>query len=148
MSGIIRFLSENPLLLLFIVAGIGYPLGRIKIGGASLGVSAVLFVGLAIGALSPDLKLPASIYELGVVLFVYCIGLSSGSIFFSSMKRQGLKANLLILGGLLFAAGLAALAHYLFDVKATMVSGMYAGSLTNTPALAGVVDLIKPTGPA
>ncbi|HNR46358.1 MAG TPA: aspartate:alanine exchanger family transporter [Anaerolineaceae bacterium] len=148
MSGIIRFLSENPLLLLFIVAGIGYPLGRIKIGGASLGVSAVLFVGLAIGALSPDLKLPASIYELGVVLFVYCIGLSSGSIFFSSMKRQGLKANLLILGGLLFAAGLAALAHYLFDVKATMVSGMYAGSLTNTPALAGVVDLIKTTAPA
>ncbi|HNT53545.1 MAG TPA: aspartate:alanine exchanger family transporter [Anaerolineaceae bacterium] len=145
MNDIIRFLSENSLLLLFIVAAIGYPLGRIKIGGASLGVSAVLFVGLAIGALSPDLKLPASIYELGVVLFVYCIGLSSGSIFFSSMKRQGLKSNLLVLGGLLFAAGLAAAAHYLFDLKATMISGMYAGSLTNTPALAGVVDLIKTT---
>jgi len=145
MNDIIRFLSENSLLLLFIVAAIGYPLGRIKIGGASLGVSAVLFVGLAIGALSPDLKLPASIYELGVVLFVYCIGLSSGSIFFSSMKRQGLKSNLLVLGGLLFAAGLAAAAHYLFDLKATMISGIYAGSLTNTPALAGVVDLIKTT---
>ncbi|HQL39638.1 MAG TPA: hypothetical protein PKV95_09185, partial [Anaerolineaceae bacterium] len=57
-EAIIRVLQENPLLLLFVVAGIGYPLGRVRLGGANLGVAAVLFVGLAVGALSPELKLP------------------------------------------------------------------------------------------
>ena len=73
----IQLLLDNPLLLLFVVAAIGYLLGRIKIGGSSLGVAAVLFAGLAIGSLHPDLKLPELIYQLGLVLFVYTIGLSS-----------------------------------------------------------------------
>jgi len=42
---LIQFLEDNPLFLLFLVAGIGYPLGRIKIGGVRLGVAFVLFVG-------------------------------------------------------------------------------------------------------
>ena len=42
-----KILIDNPLLLLFLVAAIGYPLGRLKICGSSLGVAAVLFVGLA-----------------------------------------------------------------------------------------------------
>ena len=74
----------------------------------SLGVAAVLFVGLGFGALDPDLKLPDVVYNLGLVLFVYTIGLSSGSVFFGSMRRQGLKSNLLVFGMLLFAGGLAA----------------------------------------
>ena len=49
--GIIETLISNPLLLLFLVAAIGYPLGLLRIGGSSLGVAAVLFVGLAFGAL-------------------------------------------------------------------------------------------------
>jgi uncharacterized transporter YbjL len=42
---VIRFLIDNPLILLFVVAAIGYPLGRIRVRGSSLGVAAVLFVG-------------------------------------------------------------------------------------------------------
>ena len=45
MQVLIQFLEDNPLFLLFLVAGIGYPLGRIKIGGVRLGVAFVLFVG-------------------------------------------------------------------------------------------------------
>ncbi|HET7376282.1 MAG TPA: transporter, partial [Anaerolineae bacterium] len=60
----IQLLIDNPLLLLFAVAAIGYPLGRIKFRGGSLGVAAVLFTGLAIGSLHPDLKLPEIIYLL------------------------------------------------------------------------------------
>jgi putative transport protein len=52
----IQLLIDNPFLLLFVVAAVGYPLGRIKIAGSSLGVAAVLFVGLAVGALDPNLK--------------------------------------------------------------------------------------------
>src|SRR5512133_3855346 len=134
----IAILRENPLLLLFLVSAIGYPLGRVKVGGASLGVAAVLFVGLGFGALDPELKLPEIIYQTGLVLFVYTIGLSSGSIFFSSMGRKGLRYNGFAVTVLLVAAVMAAAARIIFQMDTPSAAGMLAGSLTNTPALAGV----------
>lgn len=139
----IQLLIDNPLLLLFVVAAIGYPLGRIKIRGINLGVAAVLFTGLAIGALHPDLKLPEIIYLLGLVLFVYTVGLSSGPGFFASFRRKGLRDNLFVVGMLVFATALTFAAHRLLHLKATLTAGMFAGSLTNTPALAGVLETIK-----
>ena len=85
----IDILRYNPLLLLFVIAAIGWPLGRIQIGGVRLGVAAVLFTGLAIGSLDPELRLPEIIYLVGLVLFVYTVGLTSGSIFFASLRRKG-----------------------------------------------------------
>lgn len=146
MNDIITLLKETPLLLLFLVAAVGYPLGRVRIGGASLGIAAVLFVGLAFGALDPELKLPEGFYQLGLVLFVYTLGISSGSVFFASLGRKGLRSNLLVTGGLGIAALLAALAHLLFDLNPRLTAGMFAGSLTNTPALAGVIEHIKAAG--
>lgn len=142
----IEILKENPLLLLFLVAAIGYPLGRVRLGGTSLGVAAVLFVGLAFGALDPDLEVPEVVYQLGLVLFVYTIGLSSGAIFFTSLARKGLRYNLLVAGGLVFAAALAAVAQQVLRLPDTMTAGMFAGSVTNTPALAGAIEFIKATG--
>jgi putative transport protein len=144
----IELLLNNPLLLLFVVAGIGYPLGRVRIAGSSLGVAAVLFVGLAVGALHPDLKIPEQVYLLGVVLYIYTLGLSNGPSFFASFRRKGLRDNLFVLGMLVLAAGLAALAYYLLDLKPTLAAGMYAGSLTCTPALAGALEYLKSYVPA
>ncbi len=143
----IDLLLKNPLLLLFTVAGLGYLLGRIKVRGVSLGISAVLFVGLFFGALHPDMKLPEIIYLLGLVLFVYTIGLSSGRGFFAAFKRKGLRDNALVLAMLILAAVLGAMAHAVLSLKATITSGMYAGSLTNTPALAAVLEQIKGSAP-
>ena len=139
----IPLLIANPLLLLFIVAAIGYPLGRVKVGGTSLGVAAVLFVGLAIGALNANLMLPEIIYQIGLVLFVYTIGLSSGSLFFASLRSKGWRDNALVVGVLVFGALLVLAAHSLLQIKATLAAGMFAGSLTNTPALAQVLDQLK-----
>lgn len=146
MSEIVTVLSDNPLLLLFLVAAIGYPLGRVKIGGASLGIAAVLFIGLAFGALDPEVRLPEVVYQLGLVLFVYTIGLGSGSIFFASFGPRGLRYNGLVVLGLLLAALLTMLAHIVFGLDASSTAGMFAGSLTNTPALAGVVEHLKGSG--
>ncbi len=143
----IQLLIDNPLLLLFVVAAIGYPLGQIRIRGSSLGVAAVLFAGLGVGALHPDLKLPEIVYSLGLVLFVYTVGLSSGPGFFASLQRKGLRYNLLVVGVILFAAGLVVVAHFLLQLKPTLTAGLFAGSLTNTPALAGVVEYIKGYAP-
>ena len=85
------FLIEYPLLLLFVVASTGYLIGQIKIGGYSLGVAAVLFTGLAFGAVEPQLQLPEIILLLGLSVFVYSIGLSSGPAFFESYKQNGVR---------------------------------------------------------
>ncbi len=143
----IKFLIDNPLFTLFFIAAIGYPLGRIKIRGSSLGVAAVLFVGLAVGALDANLKLPEVIYQLGLVMFVYTIGLSSGPSFFESLRRKGLRYNVLIVAMLVFGAFLAILAHFALNLSPGITTGMFAGSFTNTPALASALDYIKNSAP-
>ncbi|RNC73301.1 MAG: transporter [Desulfuromonadales bacterium] len=143
----VKILINNPLLLLFVVAAIGYPLGRIKLRGSSLGVAAVLFVGLGIGALHPDLKLPEIVYVLGLALFVYTIGLSSGPAFVASLRQDGIRNNLLILCVLLFAGALTVAAQRLLGLAGTVSVGLFAGSLTNTPALAGALETIKHLAP-
>ncbi len=142
----IDILASNPLLLLFTVSAIGYLIGRIKIGGVSLGVSAVLFVGLAFGAIDQRLRLPDIIYLLGLVIFVYTIGLSSGPGFVSSFRRRGLRNNLFIGGLIVVAAGIAALLRILLGLNGTQTAGLFAGSLTNTPALAAVIEQLSRLG--
>ncbi len=144
----IELLAANPLLLLFTVLVIGYPLGRLKIGGVNLGVASVLFVGLAISALDPQLKLPELVYQLGLVLFVYTVGLANGPGFFASFRRRGLRDNLVVAGLLLFAAALSIIVGRSFHLRPTLTAGLFAGSLTNTPALAGLLDTIKASWPA
>ncbi|HRF46454.1 MAG TPA: aspartate:alanine exchanger family transporter [Anaerolineales bacterium] len=146
MDTIVALLKEQPLLLLFLVAAIGYPLGLIRVAGSSLGVSAVLFVGLAFGALDPELRVPPVIYELGLMLFVYNIGLSSGPGFFRAFRSGGLRNNLLVGGMLLFASALAVSLSLGFQLPPAEVAGLFAGGLTNTPALAGVVEALKLNG--
>jgi putative transport protein len=145
---VIEFLIENSILLLFAVSAVGYAIGRIKIKGASLGVAAVLFVGLAVGALDPNLKLPDAIFELGLVLFVYTVGLASGPGFVASMTRQGLRNNLAAVAVLVFAALIAAGAHLALGLPAPITAGLYAGALTNTPALAAVIETLSSSASA
>lgn len=143
----IALLVENPLLLLFVVAGIGYPLGQIRIFGVHLGIGAVLFVGLGIGSLHPDLKLPDIVYLLGLVLFVYTIGISSGPSFFESLRGPGLRDNAAVAFLLTGMALLVALLSRAFGFTPALAAGLFAGSLTNTPALAGAIDYLKHSNP-
>ncbi|MBE2233383.1 MAG: transporter [Anaerolinea sp.] len=145
---VVEFLVENSILLLFAVSAVGYAIGRIKIKGASLGVAAVLFVGLAVGALDPNLKLPTVVFELGLVLFVYTVGLASGPGFVASMTREGLRNNVAALAVLAIAALIAAGAHVALNLAAPVTAGLYAGALTNTPALAAVIELASASTPA
>lgn len=145
-AALIELLVAQPLLLLFTVAALGYAIGRVTVKGSSLGVAAVLFVGLAVGALDPRLALPDIVFLLGLVLFVYTVGLSSGPGFFASFNPRGLRDNLLVVGILVIAAGLAYAAHALLGISPAVAAGMFAGSLTNTPTLAGVLDVLRGQG--
>ena len=139
----IEILRSNPLLLLFVVAALGYPLGRLTVRGTSLGVAAVLFVGLAFGSLDPDLGLPEVIYQLGLIIFVYTIGLSSGPGFFAALRRKGLRDNLLVAGAILLATALTAAAALALGFSPALAAGVLAGSLTNTPALASAIEQLQ-----
>ena len=143
MHSLIDLLAENQLLLLFAVIGLGYLLGSLRIFGFSLGVAAVLFVGIAAGALDTRLSLPEPIYVIGLVLFVYAIGLQSGPGFFASFKKRGFKINFvaatLIEGGAVVAVVLWKTLH----LSAPSIVGLFCGALTNTPALAATVEAVK-----
>ena len=84
-----NLLRDDQLLLVFVVAALGYLVGRIRIGGFGFGVAAVLFVGLAFGMADPLLKVPRSLWTLGLVLFVYTVGLAAGPGFLGALRRQG-----------------------------------------------------------
>ena len=141
----VEVLQENALLLLFLVAAIGYSVGRISYKGRNLGVAAVLFVGLAFGAYNPEFKLPDIVFLLGLVVFVYVIGLTSGPMFFSNVKKSGTRDLVFITVMLTISAGIAVGLHYLFQFAPSTTSGLFAGSTTNTPALAGVLDYMRQT---
>lgn len=140
-------LAANPLVLLFLVAAVGYPLGRLSIAGTRLGVAAVLFTGLAFGALDPRLRLPDIIYLLGLVLFVYPVGLASGPAFFQALRRKGVRDNLLVAGVLVAAMLLSYAAARLLGLDAAVTGGLFAGSLTNTPALAATIEAVRAAAP-
>lgn len=142
----IERLAESPLLLLFLVAAIGYPMGRVRVLGTRLGVATVLFAGLALGALDPRVRLPEIIYLLGLVLFIYPIGLASGPAFFAAFRRKGLRDNALVAGGLLLAFALTVALAALLRLDTPLAAGLFAGSLTNTPALAAAIETLRAAG--
>ncbi|WP_420640539.1 aspartate:alanine exchanger family transporter [Candidatus Leptofilum sp.] len=144
----IELLEANPLLLLFFVVAIGYLLGQIRVGGNSMGVAAVLFVGLAFGALDPALQMPQIILDLGLVLFVYTIGLANGPGFFSKFRREGLREVLFIVAIMTLPALLLLGIHLALDLTPATTVGIFTGMSNNTPALASVLDLIGQRGGA
>jgi putative transport protein len=141
MRQFVIFCTENPVLVVFAVIALGYPLGRLRVGPVSLGVAGVLFAGLGVGALIPGIKPPEALHVLGLSMFVYAIGLSSGPSFVATLKSGGLKANLAAVAGLA-AALLAAIISGIWLGKA-QAAGLFAGAMTNTPALAGVGETLR-----
>ena len=144
----IELLVEHPLLLLFVVATAGYCLGELRWRGTGFGIAAVLFVGLAFGALDERLTLPRELVSLGLILFVYSVGLASGPGFFASFSRSGLRDNLMVAGVLALAALIVAAEVLLLGIRPTVAAGLYTGALTNTPALAQVLSYVAHTGGA
>jgi putative transport protein len=140
-----NYLIENPLLLLFVVAAIGYLIGSIRVKGSSLGVAAVLFVGLAFGMLSPDFNVHPIIFQIGLIFFVYSIGLSSGPAFFQSFKKNGWRDIGYVMVMLLCTLLIAVSTHFIFGFGNATITGLYSGSSTNTTALAAIIDLINNT---
>jgi putative transport protein len=125
------------LIVLFLAISVGFFVGKIKIGSVSLGVSAVMFVGLFLGHLgfSMNAELIQFVREFGLILFVYGIGIQVGPTFFSSFKKEGLIFNALGVGTVFLGGIITYLIHLLVNVKIENAVGLMSGSVTNTPGL-------------
>lgn len=137
-------LADNPLLVLFLVVGLGAALGRVRLRGVGLGPAAALFVGLAFSAADSDLAdLPAIIPTLGLALFIYTVGLASGPAFVDGFRQGGAE----VVAGAVVVLGAVALAAIgviaLLDLDVGARAGLYAGTQTNTPALQAAVARLQ-----
>ncbi len=134
-----EWLSQE-MLLLFLILPLGYWIGQIKIKGIAFGSAGVLFIALIFGY--AGFTLPKSIMDIGLVLFVYSVGLQVGPKFFSSFRKQGIR---FILIGLVatIAGGIATIfVTKIWHFPVDIACGLYTGALTNTPALAAAMDSI------
>jgi putative transport protein len=143
-----EIIGSQPILTAFLAIGLGYLVGQISIGGFSLGVGAVLFVGLAIGAFAPKAQITGPIGLTGLIMFLYGIGILYGRQFFEGMVGVGQKYNLLALvaciAGLFVALGLG----HIFGIKIGHTLGIYAGSMTSTASLQAALDVVKDKEPS
>src|SRR6187549_3436530 len=142
-------IGTQPILTAFLAIGVGYLVGQINIGGFSLGVGAVLFVGLAIGAFAPKAQITGPIGLTGLIMFLYGIGILYGRQFFEGMTGSaGRKYNLLALIACLAGLGVALGLGKAFDIKMGHTLGIYAGSMTSTATLQAALDVMKNTDPS
>ena len=127
---------------------LGLLLGKIKIAKISLGITWVLFVGIAFSAcgISLNAEMLHVIKEFGLILFVVAVGLQVGPGFFRSFKKGGLAMNLMALVnvalGVLITVIIAKVAHQdLADM-----AGVYTGAITNTPGLSAAQQAVTDIG--
>ena len=129
-------------MLYAIVISIGVLLGKVKVGGISLGVTFVLFAGIVAGHIgfTAPTNILSFIQDFGLILFVFCIGLQVGPGFFESFKKGGVSLNLLATVTILLNIGVMFACYWLFfDTKniknLPMMVGTLYGAVTNTPGL-------------
>ncbi len=146
-----------------LVISLGVKLGKIKFGGVALGVTFVLFAGIVVGHIyshyivdpatntfithSGQKELIDFVKELGLILFVYCIGLQVGPGFFATFKKGGVSMNLIAVGIVALNVTVMLCLYFLiFDQNnyniAMMVGTMY-GAVTNTPGLGAANSVVK-----
>ena len=137
-------------LLYAVVIAVGILLGKIKIGGISLGVTFVLFAGIVAGHIgfTGPTNILSFIQDFGLILFVFCIGLQVGPGFFESFKKGGVTLNLLSTTLVLLNVGVMFACYYIFfdtndKTNLPMMVGTLYGAVTNTPGLGAANEALE-----
>lgn len=141
-------------MLYAIVISIGVLLGKVKVGGISLGVTFVLFAGIVAGHIgfTAPTNILSFIQDFGLILFVFCIGLQVGPGFFESFKKGGVSLNLLATVTILLNIGVMFACYWIFfDTKniknLPMMVGTLYGAVTNTPGLGAANEALTSVFP-
>ena len=140
---------------LFIVAFLGYALGRISVKGVSLGTAGVFIVALLFGCfffepLKAQLKLGEASYignalkiieNFGLMLFVASVGFIAGPNFFAGLKKN-FKSYITLGAVIILAGALTCVACVLIGCDAPMAVGILSGALTSTPAFSAAKETV------
>lgn len=137
-------------LLYAIVISVGILLGKIKIGGISLGVTFVLFAGIVAGHIgfTAPVNILGFVQDFGLILFVFCIGLQVGPGFFESFRKGGVTLNLLSTSIVLLNVAVMFVCYYIFfdtndKANLPMMVGTLYGAITNTPGLGAANEALE-----
>ncbi len=138
----------STILLLAVSIAAGLLLGKLKIKGITLGITWVLFVGIAISAVGVSLngEMLHIIKEFGLILFVTAVGLQVGPGFFRSFKKGGLALNMMALANVALGALMAFIIAKLSGENLTDMAGVYTGAITNTPGLSAAQQAVSEIG--
>ena len=133
------------LIVLFMAISVGFFVGKLKIGSVSLGVSAVMFVGLFLGHLgySMNVELIQFVREFGLILFVYGIGIQVGPTFFSSFKKEGLIFNALGVGTVFLGGIITYLIHLFANVKIETIRVSLMNTIQGEEAARAILAMPK-----
>ena len=137
-------------ILYAVVIAVGILLGKIKIGGISLGVTFVLFAGIVAGHIgfTAPVNILSFIQDFGLILFVFCIGLQVGPGFFESFKKGGVTLNLLSTTTVVLNIAVMFACYYIFfdtndKTNLPMMIGTLYGAVTNTPGLGAANEALE-----
>ncbi len=137
-------------ILYAVVIAVGILLGKIKIGGISLGVTFVLFAGIVAGHIgfTAPVNILSFIQDFGLILFVFCIGLQVGPGFFESFKKGGVTLNLLSTTTVVLNIAVMFACYYIFfdtndKTNLPMMVGTLYGAVTNTPGLGAANEALE-----
>lgn len=120
-----------------LVITIGILLGKVKIGGVSLGITWILFVGIVLShfGMTVDGEVRHFVQEFGLILFVFSIGLQVGPGFFASFKHGGMTLVMCAVAIVLLGVATAYVVHLVTGTPIPTMVGILSGAVTNTPGL-------------
>lgn len=127
----------HSVLIITLVVATGVILSRIKISGISIGMTWILFAGIALAhfGMSIDPHTLHFVKEFGLILFVYSVGMQVGPGFFASFKKGGIRLNLLALAIVVVGVITTYTIHLVSGVNLQTMVGIMSGAVTNTPGL-------------
>ena len=124
-------------LVVALICGVGLAMGKITIFGISLGATFVFFAGILAGhfgiVVNPDML--TVLQNFGLILFIYALGVQVGPGFFASLKKGGLKLNMLAVLLMLVGTLMLLILHWCTNISLADLMGLFSGAVTNTPML-------------
>lgn len=142
MDFISEYLRANPLIAVFLTLGLGFWLGKLRIGTFNLGaVAATLIVGVVIG--QTGVAVPDMLKSVFFLLFLFSTGYSVGPQFVRSFRKSGWKQMVFAVVEALVCAGTVLVAAWALGYDSGIATGLYAGSQTASACLGMVGDTVR-----
>src|SRR5690606_41800586 len=145
MEALIDFLGKD-YVALFIIMGIGIQLGKLSIKGISFDSSAVVFVAMLYGygcyIYNIPVVIPDIIQQVGLLLFIFTIGMQAGPLFFEAFKAKSFGLIVLGVVPVVIRAAVAFSLGWIFGLDNNLMVGLFVGGLSSTAGLANAIEAI------